>query len=86
MGIITKKVEVKLWGNNIKHYHNLGYNGKYGDIITVNTEDLSDGSNVKIQYLCDYCQKEVMTIVYGDYKRRTKEINKMACKKGGKKK
>lgn len=80
MGIITKEVEVKLWGNNIKHYHNLGYSGKHGDIITVKVEDLSEGSNVKIQYLCDYCQKEVVTIVYADYIRRTKEVDKMACK------
>lgn len=80
MGIITKEVEVKLWGNNINHYHNLGYDGKHGDIIAVKTEDLPSGSNVKIQYLCDYCKEEVITIVYADYKRRTNEINKMACR------
>lgn len=80
MPILTKEVEVKLWGNNIKHYHNMGYEGKQGDIITVKVEDLSNGSNVKIQYLCDYCQKEVITIVYADYTRRTKEVNKLACR------
>ena len=80
MPILTKEVEVKLWGNNIKHYHDLGYEGKYGDFITVKTKDLSDGSNVKIQYLCDYCEKEVITIVYADLIRRTKDVNKMACK------
>lgn len=80
MPILTKEVKIKLWGNNIKHYHDLGYEGKHGDVITVKTEDLSDGSNVKIQYLCDYCGKEVVTIVYADYKRRTKEVDKMSCR------
>lgn len=80
MPILTREVEVKLWSNNIKHYHNLGYDGKRGDIITVKVEDLPDGSNVKIQYLCDYCKNEIITIVYADYKRRTNEVNKMACR------
>ena len=80
MPILTKEVEVKLWGNNIRHYHNLGYKGKQGDIITVKIEDLSNGSNVKIQYLCDYCQKEIITVTYADFIRRTKEVNKLACR------
>lgn len=80
MPILTKEVEVKLWGNNIRHYYNMGYSGKHGDIISVKVEDLSSGSNVKIQYLCDYCEKEVITIVYADYTRRIKETGKMACR------
>lgn len=58
MGILTKEVEVKLWGTNIKHYRNLGYSGKQGDIITVNVEDLSDGCNVRVTVACDYCGRE----------------------------
>lgn len=58
MGIITKEVQVKLWGTNIKHYKNLGYNGKQGDIITVNVNDLSDGCNVRVIVTCDYCGRE----------------------------
>lgn len=81
MGIITKEVEIRLWGQNVKHYHDLGYVGKHGDVITVRVEDLTDGSNVKIEYLCDYCNKEIITIVYADYKRRINETNKMACRK-----
>lgn len=80
MPILTKEVEVKLWGQNVKHYHDLGYEGKHGDVIVVKVEDLTDGSNTRIQYLCDYCQKEVITIVYADLVRRTKEVNKMACR------
>lgn len=80
MGIITKEVKIKLWGKTVKYYNDLGYEGKYGDVITVKVEDLPKGSNVKIKYLCDYCEKEVMTMPYADYTRRTKEVNKMACK------
>lgn len=80
MGIITKEVEIKLWGNNIKHYHDLGYDGKHGDVITVKVEDLSDGSRVEIQCLCDYCKKEIVSLKYSDYTRRTKEINKISCR------
>ena len=58
MGILTKKVEVKLWGTNIKHYRSLGYNGKQGDIISVNVEDLPDGCNVRVIVACDYCGRE----------------------------
>lgn len=80
MPILTKEVEIKLWGKTVKYYNDLGYNGKHGDIITVKVEDLQNGSNARIQYLCDYCKNEVIIMVYADYVRRTKEINKMACK------
>lgn len=58
MGILTKEVEVKLWGTNIKHYRSLGYSGEQGDIITVNVGDLSNGCNVRVVVACDYCGRE----------------------------
>lgn len=80
MGLITKEVEVIPSGRSIKHYRDLGYDVKPRQPLVVKVEDLSDGSNVPIQYLCDYCNKEIITIVYADLIRRTKEVNKMACK------
>ncbi len=80
MPILTKEVEIRLWGQNVKYYQSLGYNGKHGDVIVVKVEDLQDGCNASIEYLCDYCNQEVITIVYADFVRRTKEVNKMACK------
>ncbi len=80
MPILTKEVEVIPSGRSLKYYQNLGYDVKCRKPLTVKVEDLSDGSNVKIQYLCDYCNEEVITVVYADYKRRTKEVNKMSCK------
>lgn len=52
-----------------------------GKSIVVNINDLLKGSHAKIEYLCDYCLEEVMTIPYKDYIKRTKEIDKMACRK-----
>lgn len=80
MGIITKEVEVIPSGRSLKYYQNLGYDAKCRKPLMVKVEDLSSGSNVKIQYLCDYCKEEVITIVYADLVRRTKEVNKMACR------
>ena len=66
MGIISTEVEVKLWGSNIKHYNNLGYKGKNGDIITVKVEDLTKGSSIKILAKCDFCGEEKW-VRYKDY-------------------
>lgn len=80
MPILTKEVEVKPSGRSLKYYRNLGYDAKCRKPLMVKVDDLSNGSNVKIQYLCDYCKEEVVTMTYADYKRRTKEVNKMACR------
>ena len=73
MGLITKEVEVKLGARNIKYYENLGYkiprykntNGKMcvekGATINVNIDDLSQGSNVEVEYECDMCHKIIKT-------------------------
>lgn len=80
MGIITKEVEVIPSGRSLKHYRGLGYDAKCREPLIVKVEDLSSGSNVKIQYLCDYCEKEILTISYADYNRKKNEANKMACR------
>lgn len=73
MGLITKDVEVKLGVRNIKYYENLGYiipkyknaNGKLcvkkGTTINVKIDDLSQGSNVEVEYECDMCKKIIKT-------------------------
>lgn len=80
MGIITKEVEIVPSGRSVKHYRDLGYDVKCRQPLMVKVEDLMGGSNAPIQYLCDYCNEEIITIVYADLMRRTKEVNKMACK------
>ena len=71
MGIITKEVEVRLWGNTVEYYNDFGYVGKHGDIIVVKVEDLSNCSTVFVKVKCDYCGKE-KDIKYVNYNTHTK--------------
>lgn len=77
--LLTKEVQVKLWGSNIKHYHDLGYKGKQGDIITVKVEDLPDGSNVRLSVACDYCGAECNPR-YVSYRESIETDGTYACK------
>ena len=52
-----------------------------GKVFMVKVEDLPLSSNVVIDYLCDYCLEEVMSMRYADLTNGIKDINKMACKK-----
>lgn len=47
----------------------------------VKVDDLQKGSNIKIDVLCDYCHKEILSMTYDQYIQRTKEVNKIACRK-----
>ena len=77
--LLTKEVEVKLWGNTIKYFNNLGYNGKQGDIIVVDVKDLPKGSNAKVEVLCDYCNKEIVSLPYFRYYTRILNNEKITC-------
>ena len=80
MGLITKEVEVKLWGQTVKYYNELGYIGKHGDIVTVKVEDLPKGSHIYVDVLCDYCKEEVFSTAYFHYNDEAKCVKKHACK------
>lgn len=47
--------------------------------IIVKVEDLQEGSHVKVDVLCDYCKKNIITMQYRDYLKRMKIIHKHAC-------
>ncbi len=53
--IMTKNIEVKIGGKNIKHYRSLGYDAKLYEKIVIPIRHLSDGSHYKILVKCDYC-------------------------------
>lgn len=80
MGIITKEVEVKPSGKMIKHYREKGYDAEYHKPIMVKVEDLPKKSNVKIQVLCDYCKKEIISVEYNKYLNSLKTLDKYSCK------
>lgn len=66
MLIPNQLIEVKMGGRNIKHYRNLGYDVRFGDIIKVPVEHLTPGSHVLIEVFCDVCGKK-MNKSYQDY-------------------
>ncbi len=67
--LLTKEVEITLHNTKIKHYEDKGYyipryrnkDGKFqvkrGTTIVVKIDDLTDGSNVDVDCLCDGCGK-----------------------------
>lgn len=81
MGIISKTAKVKVIGNTFKHYKELGYEfGHIGDEIEVKVEDLTHGSEAKIEILCDMCQKTTMIVGYNTYNRAIKKSGSYVCK------
>ena len=78
--ILSKEVEVKLWGKNIKYYNDLGYNGKQGDIVVVKVEDLQKNSHVEVEVLCDFCNENKMLVKYSDYNRIIEKSGSYVCK------
>lgn len=78
--ILTKEVNVKLWSRHVKHYLNLGYVGKHGDIIVVKIEDLPKQSKIKVSVQCDYCGT-VKSIYYADYLRSVEKYGLYSCNK-----
>lgn len=56
--IFSDKVTVRWNSKTKKHYTDLGYEyTKMGDYFKVNVNDLTNGSNVDVELICDYCGK-----------------------------
>lgn len=81
MGIISKTTKVKVGGSTFKHYKELGYQFNHiGDEIEVKVEDLTHGSDAKIEILCDMCQKTKMVVGYNTYNQAIKNSGSYVCK------
>lgn len=92
MGLILPQInEVTINGNNVTHYHNLGYiiptiinrgkeKFKLGEKIKVHTLDLTKGSHVMVMVQCDECGK-LYLMPYKDYLTNycVQEIGKLFC-------
>lgn len=79
MGILTKEVEVMPTGKMIQYYRNKGYDAKYGCLLIVRVEDLSDESCVAVDVLCDYCKETICKPTYRDYRKRVARFGHYAC-------
>ena len=79
MGLVSKTVKVKWHGKTRKHYESLGYVfTKLGDEFEVNVEDLTKGSNIKINCKCDGCGKDLVWDYY-TYNRIVKNDGNTYC-------
>lgn len=91
--LLTKEVEININGQNQKYYEDKGYqiprkpakwNNKVltvpnGTKILVKVDDLPQGSNIKVQYLCDYCLTNTGEKMYTNYLKERKLIEKDCC-------
>jgi len=86
--ILDTNVEVRWNGNNRKWYTDKGYvYTKHNDKFLVDINDLSKGSHVEVNVLCDYClDNDVETLIKKTWKRYVRDnlnsvIKKDACAK-----
>lgn len=84
--ILDKFVKIKIINNNIKKYSKI-FNKKLciGDIIDINVNDLSKGSNIIINVSCDLCG-EILKKSYKEYNNNYNRGNIFTCKKCSQKK
>ena len=55
--ILSESINLKINNGNLPYYKSLGYEQiKIGDIISINIDKLSKGSNFIINVKCDYCE------------------------------
>lgn len=74
--ILTKYVDVKINSSNFKRLKLCGYYFKnVGDVININVNDLSKGSNAKIIAKCYFCNHE-KEVSYYNYLNQIKKGNK----------
>lgn len=76
--IINKTVDIKINAANYRHYKLYYDNIKCGNIITVNIDQLTNGSNVKILAKCDSCGTEKM-LSYNSYLKNMNNGNTYTC-------
>lgn len=78
--LLTKFVQVKVIGLNLKYYNNLGYVSNVGDIILVDINHLQKSSNVIVKAKCDVCgaDKDIIFKAYSKYINKSPD-NKYRC-------
>ncbi len=77
--IITETVKLKINGSMIKYYRDLGYNVPYNNAeVEIKINDLSKGSYVLVDCICDVCKKVVSTR-YNYYLKNIKRYGYYTC-------
>jgi len=78
--ILTKIVKIKTIGKSLKYYRDLGYDVKHNQIIEIDVNELSPGSDTKIDVICDICSLQ-NNIYYRTYINCIKNSNFYCCNK-----
>jgi hypothetical protein len=78
--IIDKLVKLKIGGRNIKHFRSINPEYKIYQEIEIPVELLTEGSNIKINCLCDLCGKK-RYISYQKYRDSEKLYGGYNCQK-----
>lgn len=77
--LYTKKVLVKWNSRTKKYYENLGYTfTKIGDSFEIDVNHLKNGSNERVECVCDYCG-EHYTVIWYSYILLKKKLNNKDC-------
>lgn len=77
--ILNRYIEIKVNSSQTIHkLSNLGIDSKIGDIIHLETDNLWDGSNLKIDVRCDICGLQ-KSIQFNLYNKNKKKYNLYAC-------
>lgn len=78
--LIIEKIKIKIVTKNTNHFRMLGYDVKYGDIIEINTTELSENSKFRVNVICDRCG-EIKNITYQEYLNQRKKFDFDTCNK-----
>lgn len=78
--LLTKFVQVRVIGLNLKYYNDLGYSSNVGDTILVDINHLQRNSNIIVSAKCDICgnEKDVIFRAYNKYLSKSPD-NKYRC-------
>ena len=77
--LMTNKIMVKWHNKTRKHYEERGYIfTSTSDEFEINTMDLTDGNNIRVEVRCDYCGK-VITPKWQDYLKCLNDDGKYYC-------
>jgi len=76
--IKTEFVSLKMNSKTISHYKKLGYNVDVNKFFEIKVNDLTKGSKVEIDAICDICGTE-KKVTYNEYCRNTKNYNIFCC-------
>lgn len=75
--ILTKEITIKVASKNRAHYsETLKRSLDIGELITIPIDFLPTGTKMKVEVLCDYCNKNVSNVEYREY---LKSVGNYSC-------